>query len=247
MPGGVTGNFVGETLFTIRAHQGDLRLDWNASAERQALRAASRSRPTRTERDQQPFPLVFATRNDQPFYNVGVNWTRVFGPSLINEVLVGYSNTTVIVRDLRLGRHRRRPTPLYGIAGGQPIDGLSSDRLGAAASPLPGAIATDSDTLAKTYQINEKLTWLKGRHAFKFGGQFLRYDQRRFYAGNNGLLGFINLQRRLHRLRVLGLPARPGVGQGPGGRRSQRPLDPPPEPDRRSSSRTTSRSRRTSP
>ena len=56
---------------------------------------------------------------------------------------------------------------------------------------LPGAIATDSDTLAKTYQINEKLTWLRGRHALKFGGQFLRYDQRRFYAGNNGLLGFI--------------------------------------------------------
>ena len=23
----------------------------------------------------------------------------------------------------------------------------------------------------------------------KFGGQWLRYDQRRFYAGNNGLLG----------------------------------------------------------
>ena len=56
----------------------------------------------------------------------------------------------------------------------------------------PGAIATDSDTLAKTYQLNEKLTWLKGRHTLKFGGQFLRYDQQRFYAGNNGLLGFIN-------------------------------------------------------
>jgi hypothetical protein len=47
-------------------------------------------------------------------------------------------------------------------------------------------------TLAKTYQLNEKLTWLKGRHTLKFGGQFLRYDQQRFYAGNNGLLGFIN-------------------------------------------------------
>ena len=55
---------------------------------------------------------------------------------------------------------------------------------------MPGSIATDSDTLAKTYQINEKLTWLRGRHSLKFGGQFLRYDQRRFYAGNNGLLGF---------------------------------------------------------
>src|SRR5262249_34364816 len=45
--------------------------------------------------------------------------------------------------------------------------------------------------LANTFQINEKFTWLKGRHAMKLGGQWLRYDQRRFYAGNNGLLGFI--------------------------------------------------------
>src|SRR6185436_5875887 len=37
-----------------------------------------------------------------------------------------------------------------------------------------------------------KLTWLRGRHSLKFGGQFLRYDQRRFYAGNNGLLGSIS-------------------------------------------------------
>ena len=33
---------------------------------------------------------------------------------------------------------------------------------------------------------------MKGRHTLKFGGQFLHYDQQRFYAGNNGLLGFIN-------------------------------------------------------
>ena len=80
---------------------------------------------------------------------------------------------------------------LYGIAR-RPADRRPvPDRLGQRPD-APGAIATDSDTLAKTYQINEKLTWLKGRHTLKFGGQFLHYDQRRFYAGNNGLLGFIN-------------------------------------------------------
>ncbi|WP_410960142.1 hypothetical protein, partial [Salmonella sp. SAL4434] len=52
-----------------------------------------------------------------------------------------------------------------------------------------GAAATDTNTLDKTYQINEKLTWLKGRHTIKGGGQFLHYVQQRFYAGNNGLLG----------------------------------------------------------
>ena len=49
---------------------------------------------------------------------------------------------------------------LYGIAGGQPIAGLSPIGWGSGLT-LPGAIATDSDTLAKTYQLNEKLTWLQ--------------------------------------------------------------------------------------
>src|SRR4030095_13315131 len=32
---------------------------------------------------------------------------------------------------------------------------------------------------------------MAGRPPMKFGGQFLRFNQQRFYAGNNGLLGFI--------------------------------------------------------
>ena len=186
---GVSGNYVGDTLFKIRAHQGDLRLDWNASANDKLFGRFSFA-TYKDERDTNPFPLILSTLNDQPFWNVGVNWSHVFGPSLINEVLVGYSNTTVTADTLDwagVGGGNAK----YGIAGGQPIDGLSS--IGwASGLTSPGAIATDSDTLAKTYQVNEKLTWLKGRHTLKFGGQFLRYNQQRFYAGNNGLLGFLN-------------------------------------------------------
>ena len=154
------------------------------------------------------------TRNDQPFHNVGFNWNRVFGSSIVNELLVGYSNTTVLTETLDWAGVGGG-NALYGIAGGQPINGLSSIRWGSGLTE-PGAIATDSDTLAKTYQINNKLTWIKGRHAIKFGGQLLHYDQRRFYAGNNGLLGFINFSGGSG-LRVLRLSARSGVGKGRGG------------------------------
>jgi len=189
VPGGVTGNFVGETLLAIRAHQGDVRVDWSASTNDKFFGRYSFAL-YEDRRDRQPFPLFFTGRNDQPFKNVGFNWNRVFGSSMINELLVGYSSTTVIAgtRDWA-GVGAANAT--YGIAGGQPIDGLSSIGWGSGLT-APGAIAADSDTLAKTYQINEKVTWIKGRHAFKLGGQLLHYNQRRFYAGNNGLLGFIN-------------------------------------------------------
>jgi hypothetical protein len=188
VPGGITGNFVGDTLFTIRAHQGDLRLDWNASPNDKLFGRFSFA-TYEDQRDVNPFPLVFASRNDQPFYNVGVNWTRVFGSAVINEVLAGYSHTKVVSETFD-SAGVGAGNGLYGIAGGQPIDGLSQIQW-ASGLTLPGSIATDSDTVAKTYQLNEKLTWLKGRHSLKFGGQILHYDQQRFYAGNNGLLGFI--------------------------------------------------------
>ena len=90
----------------------------------------------------------------------------------------------------------------FGIAGGQPIAGLSSIGWGNGLTSM-GAGATDTDTLDKTYQINEKLTWLKGRHTMKFGGQFLHYVQQRFYAGNNGLLGLFGYNAAFTGLAVL--------------------------------------------
>lgn len=186
---GVTGNFVGETLLAIRAHQGDARIDWNASTNDKFFMRYSFATYV-DSRNQQPFALVSSSRNDQPFWNVGGNWNRIFSPSIMNELLVGFSHTRVILETYDWS-DIGAANATYGIAGGQPIDGLTSIGWGSGLT-TPGAIAPDSDTLAKTFQINEKLTWLKGHHAIKFGGQWLRYDQQRFYAGNNGLLGFIN-------------------------------------------------------
>lgn len=189
VPGGVQGNYVGETLLKIRGHQGDARVDWNAGVNDKFFARYSFA-TYEDARDKNALPLVFSTRNDQPFWTVGGNWNRIFGPAVVNELLVGFSHTRVISETYDwsgLGGGNAK----YGIAGGQPIDGLSS--IGwASGLTAPGAIAPDSDTRAITFQVNEKLSWLKGRHTVKTGGQWLHYDQRRFYAGNNGLLGFIN-------------------------------------------------------
>jgi hypothetical protein len=192
---GVSNNYVGDTLTTYRAHQGDLRLDWSAS-EKDKLWGRFTFTKYVDETTKNPFALSLGSRNDQPFWNVGFNWSRVFGPSVVNELLVGFSNTKVVAQVYDWGGIGDA-NATYGIAGGQPVAGLSciTSATGACSGlsglSALGAIGTDSDTLAKTYQINEKLTWLKGRHALKVGGQFLYYNQRRFYAGNNGTLGFI--------------------------------------------------------
>jgi hypothetical protein len=42
------------------------------------------------------------------------------------------------------------------------------------------------------YQLNERLTWLRGRHTMKFGGSWNYYLSKSEYPGNNGRNGFIS-------------------------------------------------------
>ena len=186
VPGGITGNYVGDSLSQTRAHQGDLRLDWNASANDKLFFRLSLAE-LETKGTKQAFPLLLASRNTSPFRNFALNWNHVFGPSLINEVLVGY-NSVLFYSEITDWAGIGNANATFGIPGGQPIAGLSSIVMGSGLSNI-GAAATVEDSTPKIYQLNEKLTWITGRHALKFGGQFLRYDTRRFYPGNNGLLG----------------------------------------------------------
>jgi len=189
VPGGISGNYVGESNFKIRANQGDARFDWNLSSNDKVFVRYSAA-TYQDSRARNAFPLVQTALNDQPFWNIGGAWNRIFGPATVNELLIGFSHTRVLSQtDDWAGIGNANAA--YGIAGGQPIAGLTNIGWGSGLT-LPGAIAADSDTLAKTFQVNDKFTWLKGRHTMKFGGQWLHYTQQRFYAGNNGLLGFIN-------------------------------------------------------
>ena len=183
---GVVGNFVGDQLTTIKAHQGDVRLDWNAAANDKIFGRVSLSKYDE-QQNKRAFPLLLGNTRTAPFRNVAFNWNRIFSPSLVNEVLVGFNQITIVTKALDwAGIGSANGT--FGIAGGQPIPGLSSIQWGGGLTSI-GAGASDTDTRDRTYQINDKVTWLKGDHTLKIGGQLLHYNQRRFYAGNNGLLG----------------------------------------------------------
>jgi hypothetical protein len=186
---GVTGNYVGDNLTTTRANQGDLRLDWNASASDKLFLRFSMAEYT-LKGEKTAFPLLLGSYTETPFRNLAANWSHVFSPSLINEVLVGY-NSINNVNWLNDWGGIGDANATFGIPGGQPIPGLSAINWGSGLSTV-GAAATLEDNLPKGYQLNDKLTWITGRHSLKIGGQFLRYVQRRYYAGNNGALGTFN-------------------------------------------------------
>src|SRR5207249_12320528 len=55
-----------------------------------------------------------------------------------------------------------------------------------------GSAETGTNNYNAVYQINERLTWLRGRHTLKFGGSWNYYQSQSYYPGNNGQNGFIS-------------------------------------------------------
>ena len=76
----------------------------------------------------------------------------------------------------------------FGIPGDQPIPGLSSIQPQAMDSPH-WHWSEQQRTYTNTFQYGDNLSMARGKHFFKVGGQWLRYQQNRFYPGNNGVLG----------------------------------------------------------
>jgi hypothetical protein len=211
---GVTGNYVGETLLSIRAHQGDVRLDWNASDKDKVWTRYSFATYV-DERNKQPFALFMGSRNDQPFHNVGVNWTRVMGSSTINELQVGYSTTKVVAETLdwagvgsskRGLLHSRRsadPGPQFHRLGQRPHRSRRHRRrLRYPREDLSAQREVHLAPRPSRVQVRRPVPALRP-------AAFLRRQQR--------APRLPELQRRLHRLRVLRLPPRPRVFEGPGG------------------------------
>lgn len=132
-------------------------------------------------------PLIFGTRSTNPYRGLAVSWNRITSRSIVNDVLVGYNDNAFgsAPTDLRgLGALNVR----FGIAGTQPVPGLSEVRPGNGVATI-GTRALISNTHNRLLQINERLTWLSGGHTLKFGAGWEYYRMRRYFSGNNGVLG----------------------------------------------------------
>ena len=124
VPGGITGNFVGETLTTIRANQGDGRVDWNASDNDKIFGRFSIAE-YESRNDKRAFPLLLGNLHDGPVPQPGGQLEPRDQPSLVNEVLFGYNQITIVSDTLDwAGIGDANAT--FNIPGGQPIPGLSS-------------------------------------------------------------------------------------------------------------------------
>ncbi|MGH9848692.1 MAG: carboxypeptidase regulatory-like domain-containing protein [Blastocatellia bacterium] len=119
--------------------------------------------------------------------NIALNWTHTFSPTVINEARIGL-NRAVFINEVFDWAGIGNGNAKLGITGTQVRSGVSSITLGNGLTGI-GNTATDSYNATNTFHYGDNLTILSGRHSLKMGGQLQRYQQNRFYAGNNGRLG----------------------------------------------------------
>ncbi|HSY63839.1 MAG TPA: TonB-dependent receptor [Terriglobales bacterium] len=175
--------------------QGDLKVDYKATDKDNISGRFTRAYQNNPSAN--TYGLVGNGFSTTPIYNIVGDWTRVIRPNLLNDARVGWSHVT-----LNNGTSWNSGVGQFGntlgIGNGNPAS-------------LPGLLALNfSNTLVSSFgnaetgenfddhvwQAEDSLTWTRGVHNFKFGGQFFRQIIKTFYPGNNGELGLIDFDGR---------------------------------------------------
>ncbi|MBB5342960.1 TonB-dependent receptor [Tunturibacter empetritectus] len=199
-------NYVGSSGQATVNDQGDAKIDWRATNSDTLSGRFSIGR----EHDgfsKVALPTDIPTNNNDPYTGFIVNWTHVFSPSIVNEARAGYGRTRYIQTPTDVsGKWGVTGNSKLGIPGTQLVPGFSTlvigngpnsgtvDDIGAPSTQDGNGAygGIDSDSIVNAYTYGDNLTWQHGKQTIKLGVQVLRYQENRYYSGNDGTLGFFN-------------------------------------------------------
>ena len=187
-PLGVAGNYAGGSASKLNNHQADAKVDYRPS-DKDALMARWSIGRYESIGSRAALPTSMTSGQEGPTSSWVANWNRTISPTIVNEARFSFSR--IQIDDVTIdwsGQLGKDGNQKFGIPGGQPIAGLSSVGIGGGLSGI-GAGGTLSNTVDKKYIIYDNLTWQKGKHLIKMGTQLMKYNQDRYYSGNNGVLG----------------------------------------------------------
>ncbi|MBL8178677.1 MAG: TonB-dependent receptor, partial [Bryobacterales bacterium] len=185
---GVTSNYLSSSAAKLSNHQADAKVDFRPTDKDSVSGRWSIGRYEQLGA-RAALPTQLTGGDDGPTTSALVSWTRTYSPRLVNESRISYSRTgianNVIDWSGQLGADGNAK---FGIAGGQPIAGLSGVTLGGGLTGIGGG-ASIADSKQNNYQAQTHFTFQAAAHLIKFGGQLFRAQQNHYYAGNNGALG----------------------------------------------------------
>lgn len=187
---GIRNNYIGTNANYVDNDQADAKIDHRLS-DKDTLSGRFTIRRARLAPTQLTLPTDLGTDSTRPTTGGVITWTRTISPAIVNEARVAFNRVRLTDTPYDVtGAFGDNGNALLGIPGGQSVPGITqlsiSSREGLSNI---GGTGYKSDSITNTFQYSDNLTWQKGRHLLKMGGQAVRYQQNRFYGGNNGVLG----------------------------------------------------------
>ncbi|HEY1743204.1 MAG TPA: TonB-dependent receptor [Granulicella sp.] len=188
-----SSNYQSPTKTVTANNQGDVRVDYTLGSH-DTINARFSMGDAWDETPLTVLPITFPGGDEYPFAGGVLNEVHTFTSALQNEFRAGYSRIGWL-QGLPVdstGQFGRTGDSLVGIPfPNQPYSGFSQINLSSVESNVGtrGAATTYYDNI---FDYGDDVTWLRGKHIFKFGGQSLRYQQNNFYPSGNGALGLFS-------------------------------------------------------
>src|SRR5215472_15967124 len=171
----INGSLQNNAVYTQASQQnlkqGDLKIDFRATQRDNISYRFTRSYQDNPSTNSQL--LLGNAYANVPIYNTVGDWTHTIGNNLVNDVRVGWSHV-----DVSDGTSFASSVGQFGntlqIGNGNPanVDGLLALNFSNSAIHNLGSAVNTESFDDHVWQAEDALSWNRGRHNFKFGGQY---------------------------------------------------------------------------
>jgi Carboxypeptidase regulatory-like domain/TonB-dependent Receptor Plug Domain/TonB dependent receptor len=119
-------------------------------------------------------PFVAGIQNTRLTTHGGViNWTHLFGPTVVNELRIGYAKTNPETRQSDYGHESATSLGIQGINVSEYTTGLPNLNIQDVTGISGGPAFLPVNPKQIHYQIEDTLSWVTGRHSLKTGYRFI--------------------------------------------------------------------------
>jgi hypothetical protein len=192
----LTNNALEEVSTAYNSDQGDARVDYRISDKDQLSGRFTRALQIDPSTNSQP--LFGNGQVTAPIWSTVGDYTHTFTPSLVNDVRFGWNHiilNTGTAWDPSVGSFGQtigipdsNPAGLIGLLGLDFGGGTPTSPGNGTLTNIGNSMVTQSFN-STVWQADDSVTMTRGRHAFKFGGEYMRNSIKVFYSGNSGELG----------------------------------------------------------
>jgi hypothetical protein len=168
---GLSNNYVDNTVNTSTVPQGDLKIDWDATARDHVFGRESAAHKTFNSPSGGNMYMMGGPNSEAFNQNAVVGWDRTITPTMVNEARVGFNRFNVLdwANTYGMDINNQLGIPNGNIPGLAYTSGIAQFAIsGFTSTGDPGW--TNAKRIANIFDYSDNLTWVRGKHTLKFGG-----------------------------------------------------------------------------